>query len=143
MRAEPQTPAEQAPPEAQPVAAEERVAAPAVDKIQVAAQAESPAAAPAPEPVAVPDAVVHVEPPAASADARPEPTAPPVQPATVIDVETALAQSGLVMIQTDPAKARLAEPEPEPQIVPRVPRPRRPPPPDTGPLQIVETHKSV
>jgi len=34
-------------------------------------------------------------------------------------------------------------PAAEPQIVPPRPRPRRAPPPDTGPLQIVETRKDA
>jgi len=58
-------------------------------------------------------------------------------------VEKALEESGLVMIQTDPNKAKRAEPAAEPQFVPPRPRPRRAPPPDTGPLQIVETHKDA
>jgi hypothetical protein len=56
-------------------------------------------------------------------------------------VEKALQESGLVMIQTDPSKVKLAEPVAEPRFVPAPPRPRRAPPPDTGPLQIVETKK--
>jgi hypothetical protein len=79
-----------------------------------------PAAAPIPEPI------------------RFEPT-PPQVPA--VSVEKALRESGLVMIQTDPTKVKLAEPVAEPRLVPAPPRPRRAPPPDTGPLQIVETKK--
>ncbi|MCJ7838989.1 MAG: ribonuclease E [Burkholderiales bacterium] len=60
-----------------------------------------------------------------------------------MDVEKALEESGLVMIQTDPNKAKEVAPAPEPQVIPRAPRPRRPPPPDTGPLEIVETQKNV
>jgi hypothetical protein len=56
-------------------------------------------------------------------------------------VEQALQESGLVMIQTDPTKVKLAEPMAEPRFVPAQRRPRRAPPPDTGPLQIVETKK--
>jgi hypothetical protein len=64
-------------------------------------------------------------------------------PAPVIDVEKALQESGLVLVQTDPSKVHLQEPAPAPQFVPARPRPRRAPPPDTGPLQIVETRKDA
>ena len=64
-------------------------------------------------------------------------------PAPFAEVEKALQESGLVMIQTDPAKAKPAEPEAKPGFVPPQPRPRRAPPPDTGPLQIVETRKDA
>jgi hypothetical protein len=67
-----------------------------------------------------------------------EPTPPP---APAVNVEKALQESGMVMIQTDPTKVKLAEPVAEPRLVPAQPRPRRAPPPDTGPLQIVETKK--
>jgi hypothetical protein len=98
--------------------------------------------------------------PVASAQTTPvpEPTAPavhaesiqsgttvgfevPASPALGINVEKALRESGLVMIQTDPNKVKPVEPVAEPQFVPAPPRPRRAPPPDTGPLQIVETKK--
>jgi hypothetical protein len=59
----------------------------------------------------------------------------------VINVEQALQESGLVLIQTYPSKVKLAEPAAESRFVPAPPRPRRAPPPDTGPLQIVETKK--
>jgi ribonuclease E len=70
---------------------------------------------------------------------------PALAPATapVADVGKALEDSGLVMIQTDPTKVQAAEPAPERQVAPAQPRPRRPPPPDTGPLEIVETRKEV
>jgi hypothetical protein len=47
------------------------------------------------------------------------------------------------MIQTDPNKAKPVEQLAERQFVPPQPRPRRPPPADTGPLEIVETRKHV
>lgn len=83
------------------------------------------------------------------APTTPEPAPAPVPvrsepisiPAAVVDVQKALTESGLVLIQTDPSKVKRAEPLAEPQIVPAAPRPRRAPPPDTGPLQIVETKK--
>lgn len=59
----------------------------------------------------------------------------------MVDIEQALQQSGLVMIKTDPGKVKPAEPVAEAQNVPARPRPRRAPPPDTGPLQLVETKK--
>jgi hypothetical protein len=64
-------------------------------------------------------------------------------PVPDVDVDTALEQSGLVMIQTDPNKVKSIAPVAERQFVPPPPRPRRPPPPDTGPLQIVETRKDA
>ena len=64
-------------------------------------------------------------------------------PVPEVEVEKALEQSGLVLVQTDPSKVKLAEPAPAPQFVPPQPRPRRAPPPDTGPLQIVETRKDA
>jgi len=88
----------------------------------------------------VPQPAAHAEPAPAPILPRSEP-APPRAPA--VDVEKALEESGLVMIQTDPNKAKRAEPAAEPQFVPPRPRPRRAPPPDTGPLQIVETHKDA
>lgn len=63
--------------------------------------------------------------------------------APVVDVEKALQESGLIMIKTDPNKVKPIEPEVEIQPVAARPRPRRPPPPDTGPLQIVETRKDA
>ncbi len=59
----------------------------------------------------------------------------------MVDIEQALQESGLVMIKTNPSKVKLAEPVAEAGYVPARPRPRRAPPPDTGPLQIVETKK--
>ena len=64
-------------------------------------------------------------------------------PVPEVEVAQALQQSGLVMIQTDPAKAKQTEPAAEPRFVPPQPRPRRAPPTDTGPLQIVETRKDA
>lgn len=61
----------------------------------------------------------------------------------IVNVEKSLQESGLVMIQTDPRKLKPAEPAAESRFVPRQPRPRRAPPPDTGPLQIVETRKDA
>jgi len=93
-------------------------------------------ATPAPEHVAVSPAIEREEPaPVAQSIAPP--------PAPVIDVEKALQESGLVLVQTDPSKVHLEEPAPAPQFVPPRPRPRRAPPPDTGPLQIVETRKDA
>jgi hypothetical protein len=64
-----------------------------------------------------------------------------VATAPLVDVEKALEQSGLVLVKTDPNKVKLAEPAAEPRFVPPAPRPRRAPPPDTGPLEIIETKK--
>ena len=89
------------------------------------------------EPVAAAPAV-YAEPAPVAVPVRAEPTPPP---APVVSVEKALQESGLVMIQTDPSKLKPVAPAAEPRVVPPQLRPRRAPPPDTGPLQIVETKK--
>jgi hypothetical protein len=107
-----------------------------------------PAETSAPPVAAEPAAVVEAAAPApvisvaeiAPAAARAEPL---VAPAAAVNVEQALQESGLVMIQTDPNKVSSVAPVVEHQFVPPRPRPRRPPPPDTGPLQIVETRKDA
>lgn len=64
----------------------------------------------------------------------PPPPAPPPQ-----DLDTALRESGLVMIETDRVRVREAEPGTEPQPV-RPRRERRPAPPGVNePLEQVET----
>jgi hypothetical protein len=88
--------------------------------------------------LAPPPAPVEAEAVAAPVPVRAEPIA---IPAPIIDVDKALEQSGLVLIQTDPTKVKPVEPVAEVQFAPAAPRPRRPPPADTGPLQIVETKK--
>ena len=124
---------------------EERLASPAAAPVEAAVHAvatELPVPVAAADPAFVPEAaapvVARAEP--APAAARAEPIAPP---APTVNVEKALQESGLVMIQTDPSKVKPATPEAEPQFVPPRPRPRRVPPPDTGPLQIVETRKDA
>jgi hypothetical protein len=62
-------------------------------------------------------------------------------PAPIVDIDQALEESGLVLVKTDPSKVKPVEPDAVPQPVAAAPRPRRAPPPDTGPLQIVETKK--
>jgi ribonuclease E len=63
----------------------------------------------------------------------------PAPPPPQIDVDSALRESGLVMIETSRDKAQAAAPVEEVQA-PRVRRERRPPPPDLDtPLQQVET----
>ncbi len=73
----------------------------------------------------------------------PQALAPAPAPGPVVDVEAALQESGLVLVSTDPSKVKLAEPAPAPEFEPPRPRSRRAPPPDTGPLQIVETRKDA
>ena len=140
-----QAPAPQAAPEAQHAMSEETLAAPApapAETVDHAVAAELPAPVAAAEQVFVPEAAAPVvtcaDPAPAAAGA--EPIAPA---AAIVDVEKALQQSGLVMIQTDPSKVKPAERMAEPRFVPPQPRPRRAPPPDTGPLQIVETRKDA
>jgi hypothetical protein len=127
---------------------EERLAVPvqpaAAAEAVHAATAEMPLPVVAPEPAFVRETstavpAIHAESaPAASVPVGSEPT---LSPAPAVTVEKALQESGLVMIQTDPTKVKLAEPAAEPRFAPAQPRPRRAPPPDTGPLQIVETKK--
>jgi ribonuclease E len=63
----------------------------------------------------------------------------PPAPAPQIDLDSALRESGLVMIETSRDKVQAAAPTEEVQA-PRVRRERRPPPPDLDtPLQQVET----
>jgi len=138
-----QAPAPEAALEVQQAATEERstvvASAPAEPVIESTA-AELPVPVPAPEVSQLPEPAIHAETIPALARPHSEPTA---QPAAAPDVEKALEESGLVMIQTDPNKAKRVAPALEPQYVAPAPRPRRAPPPDTGPLQIVETHKNV
>jgi hypothetical protein len=65
--------------------------------------------------------------------------APDPQP----DLETALRGSGLVMIETDPSKAKDVVTENDEVAPPRARRERRPPPPDlSAPLVQIETRKT-
>jgi hypothetical protein len=133
---------------AQQAVPEESMAAPAQAEVVHAPAAEMPMLVAVAEPavLAEPAAempVVHAEPEPVQAVSVPAPLraepAPP--PAPVIAVEKALQESGLVMIQTDPSKVKPIEPMVEPRMMAAQLRPRRAPPPDTGPLQIVETKK--
>jgi hypothetical protein len=98
-----------------------------------------PLAAAASEPDFAAEALVQIDPAPEPAPVLLEAAAPP---APAVDAEQALQERGLVMIQTDPSKVKPIEPVAEVQLTPR-PRPRRAPPPDTGPLQIVETRKDA
>jgi ribonuclease E len=108
--------------------------------VQVVA-AELPAA------VAAESAFVAEAPAPVMARAETAPAVPPAEafapPAPIVDLDKALEASGLVLIQTDPNKLKRVEPIAEPRTIPSQPRPRRAPPPDTGPLQIVETRKNA
>jgi hypothetical protein len=127
---------------------DERLAVPALTAAPLA-EAVHFAAAEMPVPVASAESTPVPEPAAPAVHAETiQPGTPmsvrfeePASPALGINVEKALQESGLVMIQTDPTKVKPVEPVAEPQFVPAPPRPRRTPPPDTGPLQIVETKK--
>jgi len=141
-----QTAAPQALPEAQHALPEETLAIPAAAPVEAAVHAvaaELPAAVAAAGPAFVAETAapaVPAGPTPAPAPVRTEP-APPL--AAIVNVEKALQESGLVMVKTDPNKVKPAEPAAEPRFVPPQPRPRRAPPPDTGPLQIVETRKDA
>lgn len=88
-------------------------------------------AAPAVAPIAAPAASVPTP--------TPTPTPEPAPAAAPVDLERALEQSGLVLVQT---KANAPQPaEPEPAFVPAR-RERRAPPADLNtPMQQVETQK--
>ena len=72
---------------------------------------------------------------------QPEPTAVVETRAPQPSLDEVLQESGLVLVETSPAKAQAIMPTAEDeQVVPRAPRERRPPPPDIAePLQQVET----
>jgi hypothetical protein len=102
----------------------------------------------APAPVTLPPAAAE-EPPrpvpveAAAAPSRPEPASTAAPPATQANLDEALRESGLVLIETSPANVQAAAPpvEEEPAGTPGR-RERRAPPPDIDqPLQQVETRK--
>jgi len=87
------------------------------------------------------EAAVAAETAAAVAPPEPVKAREPIQvpPASAVNIERALSESGLQLVQTR-ADARV-EVAPEPEFVPAK-RPRRPPPPDIDqPLQMVETSK--
>jgi ribonuclease E len=81
-------------------------------------------------------------------ESRPEPVTapvvasrPPPPPAQSVDVDAALRESGLVMIQTKADRVAPQATEEEP-LAPRQRRERRPPPADLNtPLMQVETRK--
>ena len=125
------------------------------------APADSQEAGAAPQPAQLPAEPAHtavtvvekslpvaVEPAAAPAYHAPVDVTPAPRPAPApvqapqtssADIDQALKDSGLQLVQTRP-DARIEMPS-EPEFVPAK-RPRRPPPADLGqPMQIVETHK--
>jgi ribonuclease E len=119
----------------------ERVSGVPPERIMTAPPAAAPVSRPAPaaptvglEPVAehrAPAPVPEIE---SRQEPRGMPPAPPPQ-----DLDTALRESGLVMIETDRGKVREAEPVTE-ALPPRPRRERRPPPPGANePLEQVET----
>jgi ribonuclease E len=80
-----------------------------------------------------------VAPPASERLPERAPEVRPPPPAPRIDVDSALRESGLVMIETSREKVQTAASVEEVQV-PRARRERRPPPPDLDtPLQQVET----
>ena len=122
---------------AAPMAAEPSIPA------ESAVPAETAPAAVAAEAVAPHEPVAAPAPVSSRAEAAPVTPVAEFAPAASVDVEKALQESGLVLIQTDPSKVKTPAPAVEPQFVPPRPPPRRAPPPDTGPLQIVETRKDA
>lgn len=107
------------------------------DATATAATTVAVAPAVAAEVIAAP-AVAPIAAPAASVP-TPTPTPEPAPAAAPVDLERALEQSGLVLVQT---KANAPQPaEPEPAFVPAR-RERRAPPADLNtPMQQVETQK--
>jgi len=112
---------------------QERVIAPAPD--------EAPALPKEPEPEPAPAALMERTPvtPPQSEPAPAVETRAPSPPS----LDEVLQQSGLVLVETSPAKVQsVAETMEEEQVAPRPPRERRPPPPEIDqPLQQVETRK--
>jgi len=123
---------------------EQHFPAPVPEETVHAAAAELPPVVAATEPAFMTEPAAV---PAAQAQPAPMPVTVPAQPAPSplpeVEVEKALQESGLVMIKTDPNKLKAVAPAVERAFVPPQPRPRRAPPPDTGPLQIVETRKDA
>jgi len=139
-------------PVGEPFEREEAVVPPAVPEAPAPAASEPavPVWTAAPEPVTpVPAAVEYTEPaaPAPQVSVR-----PPVEvvaasaapaPAPQPELDEALRESGLVLIETDPSKAKAAEPVEAPAPAPRAPRERRPTPvAQDEPLVQVETRSS-
>jgi ribonuclease E len=134
-------------PPAQQVMPEEGFAVPATDMAPIAVEFQS-ALVDVPAPVVTAETTAVAEPVAAPAAIDAEPAAvavpahaEPPSPAPFVDIEKALEESGLIMIKTDLTKVKPIEPAAELQYVPPRPRPRRAPPPETGPLELVETKK--
>jgi hypothetical protein len=126
-----------------PAPAEAEIRAVPVEPSVVSRAAEAQTAPEVPVPAAAPEptsAPVRAEVVAESAPA-PVRAVAIAEPAPFVDVERALEQSGLVLVKTDPSKVKPIEAVAPSQPVAAAPRPRRAPPPDTGPLQIVETKK--
>ncbi len=127
----------------QPAAAPLADSAPGTAAMPVAAAAAAPtmvAAAPIEEAApSQPEPAPRPAPVAAAAPREPS-AAPPPPPA--VDLDAALRESGLVMIQTKADRVAPA-PEPEEALAPRPRRERRPPPADLdAPMVQVETQKT-
>jgi ribonuclease E len=120
----------------------------------LAAAPAEPVPAPAPEPVAVvtppvqaaaPPSVQALAPPTMPASAPPvmQAVAPPAVPAAVapaVDLDQALRESGLVLIETDRARVDVSPAATEAVPMPRARRERRPPPAGLDePMVQVET----
>ena len=101
--------------------------------------------APVRQPAPAPEPAIEQQAPAAAQAAAPYEPLPPVMPAFEPKAEpkAELDQSGLVMIETDPSKARSVRLEPEqPQALGRTRRERKPRPVETVPeLVQIETRK--
>jgi ribonuclease E len=129
-------------PEAQPAVPSPVEASIAQIEIAAAEASEEPhpVEAPTPEPVAsaTPEPGVPAIPEAPAV--VPAPTATVV--AAAMSIESALKDSGLVMVETSAERVASMPVEVEEPAAPRVRRERRPPPPDLNePLMQVETHK--
>jgi ribonuclease E len=129
---------------AEVVEASHPVVTPAPEPV-AAAVAEEPAvaAAAAEEPVI---AIPVAEAPVIATPVVQQPVIPPAPPSTVIaaamSIESALKDSGLVMVETSAERIAAEAVEPEEPVAPRVRRERRPPPADINePLKQVETRK--
>ena len=108
-----------------------------------APQAAEPVPSPAEQPAPAPEPVLeHAAPVAAEPSHEPSPAVAPA-PEPKMEPKVEVEQSGLVMIETDPSKARTLEAEPEPQLP--LGRPRRehkqPPAEAEAELVQIETRK--
>ena len=103
-----------------------------------APQAAEPVPSPAEQPAPAPEPVLeHAAPVAAEPSHEPSPAVAPA-PEPKMEPKVEVEQSGLVMIETDPSKARTLEAEPEPQLPLGRPRREHKQPPAEAEVELVQ-----